>query len=279
MVGGCHEINVLVGTETVHQGQQLGHHRVGVRRGISAVSLATQRIEFIKEEDHRCGFLGSLEEFSNRTLGFPDPLGEEFWARNSHELNTGQAGDRLSEHRFPGSRRAVEDDTTVAVEPHGFEHVLVLDGCNEVLLELCLCVVMADDLVHVVEAHVGGPAKFDLEGRGTNHRQFKVFIGNFQFGQFVLRKFLGLHQSLDAVDTMHRQNGCMSAKVCQVSSSVAVGLLRPSVQAEVRLEGHGGGVDRENVFSAFNVRVRDVDAAVKPSSTKQRVVDGFHNVR
>ena len=110
----------------------------------------------------------------------------------------------------------MEDDTTVAVEPHGFEHVLVLDGCDQVFLEFRLRVFVADDVVHVVEAHVGGAAKFNLEGRGTIHRQFKVLIRNFQFGQFVLREFLGLHQSLVAVDTMHRQNGCMSAKVCQI---------------------------------------------------------------
>ena len=222
--------------------------------------------------------MGSLEELPDRTFGFSNPLGEQFWAGNGHELNTGQAGNRLSKHRFPGSRRTVKDDTTVAVEPHGFEHVLVLDGGHQVLLEFRLRVFVADDVVHVVEAHVGGAAKFNLEGRGTIHRQFKVLIGNFQFGQFVLRDLLGLHQSLDAEDTMHRQNGCMPAKVCQVSSSVAVGLLCPRVQAEIRLEGHGGGVDGENVFSTLDVGVRDVDASVKPSSTKQRIVDGFHDV-
>ena len=70
----------------------------------------------------------------------------------------------------------------------------------------------------------------------------------------------------------------MSAKVRQICPSVAVGLLCPRVQAEIRLEGHGGGVNGEDVLSAFDVRVRDVDASVKPSCTKQRIVDGFHDV-
>ena len=278
LVGRRHEVNVLVGAETVHQGQQLGNHRVGVCRGISAVSLATQRIKFVKKQNHWGGFLGSLEELPNGAFGFPHPLGEQFGTRNGHELNTGQAGNRLAEHRFPGSGRTVEDDTAVAVEPHGFEHVLVLNGCNEVLLELRLRCFVADDLVHVVETHVGGTTKFNLEGRGPIHRQFKVIIGNLQFGQLVFREFLGLHQSLDTVDPMHRQNGCMPAEVCQVGSSVAVGLLCPSVQAEVGLEGHGGGVDGENVLSAFDVRVGDVNASVKPTCSKQRIINRLHDV-
>ena len=150
-VGGCDQDHALIGLEAVHLDQQLvqGLLALVIAAAETGAAMATDRVDFIDEDDAGRVLLGLLEHVTDTRGADADEHLDEVRTRNGEEGNIGFAGDRTGDQRLAGAGRADQQHATrnPSAEP------LILAGVAQEfddLLQVLLGLVDAGD---VLECH------------------------------------------------------------------------------------------------------------------------------
>lgn len=144
-VGGCQHHNGFMRVKAVHLDQNLikGLFAFVVAPSQSSAALATDRVEFIDEDDARGAFPGSGKEVTNATRPNADQHLDEFGGRHREKRHVGFAGNGSGEQGLAGPRRANQQDAfrNLATEPletgRGFEKLDDLDQFGLRLVNAC----------------------------------------------------------------------------------------------------------------------------------------------
>ncbi|KAH3663659.1 hypothetical protein OGAPHI_005060 [Ogataea philodendri] len=105
-VGGGNNDNVRSGLHTIHQCQKLRNNS-SFNLTVGLVSLWSDRVDFINENDSWRVLLSFLESFSQITFRFTGHLGHNFWTVDQEEESTSLVGDGSGHQGLTGTRRTI----------------------------------------------------------------------------------------------------------------------------------------------------------------------------
>ena len=111
-VGRGHQDDAVVGFEAVHLDEQLvqGLLALIVSAAETGAAMATDRVDFVDEDDAGSVLLALLEEVANAACANADEHLHEVRAGDGEEGHVGFAGNCAGEQRLAGSRRSDEQD-------------------------------------------------------------------------------------------------------------------------------------------------------------------------
>lgn len=144
--------------ETVHEGEELRNDSsldlsVGLFEGKARtrsatsfekqeekqtylVSLGSNRIDLIDEDDGRTVLLGLLERLPQVALTLSGHLGHDLWSVDEEEEGSGFVGDGSSHEGLSSSRRSEHEDTSGRLDSDGLEELRVTEGKLDELSDL-----------------------------------------------------------------------------------------------------------------------------------------------
>ena len=111
-VGCGNNDDTVEGFDTIHTGEKLIDNTIAYVAALATrcISHACNGLKLIKENDGWRGLLSLLENLSNTTLRFTDPLGNHFRALNGDEVGLRFVGDGLGEERLTSTRCPEQDN-------------------------------------------------------------------------------------------------------------------------------------------------------------------------
>ncbi len=146
-VGRGNEDDALVGLEPVHLDQELvqGLLAFVVAAAETGAAMATDRVDFIDEDNARGVLLALLEHVADSRRADTDEHLDEVGARDGKERDVGLAGDRASEQRLAGSGRADQQAPLRDLAAQTLKPLRILEEVDD-LFKLLLGLLDAGDI-------------------------------------------------------------------------------------------------------------------------------------
>ena len=134
-VGGCNHNHAHIGLKAVHLDEHLieGLLAFVITASQAGTSLASDRINFIDEDDAGCVFLGVVKHVSNPRGSDSDEHFNEVRPRNREKRHLGLTGDALGQQGFASARRPNQQQTARNTTTQLLEFLRVFEKINHFL--------------------------------------------------------------------------------------------------------------------------------------------------
>lgn len=126
-IGGCDDNDVGAGLHSIHEGEELGDD-TALDFSASLLTLGSNRINFIDEDDGRRVLLSLFKSFAQVTLTLTGHLGHDLGAIDGEEKGSGLIGNCAGNERLTCTRRAKHQDATRRLDTNALEKLRVTKG-------------------------------------------------------------------------------------------------------------------------------------------------------
>ncbi|KAI6751078.1 hypothetical protein HG530_013992 [Fusarium avenaceum] len=283
-VGGTDNEDILLGSHTVHLGQELVDNTVGSTTGVThgATTCLGNGVKLVKEDNTRSGSASLVKDVSDVALRLTEPHAEKLGSLDGDKVGGTLVGDGLGQHSFTGTRRTKEQYTSR--RRHAELEVLfgVVHRVLNVLLEVLLDLLQT---TNVLPANVGNLDNSNLAKSGG--------VGNAESKSEVLHGYtkgvedLSINGVLVKVNEIHLLtnllHGSLRAEGSNIGTDVTVGLGGNLLQVDIITKLHVLGVDLENLETTSGVRDTNINLAIETAESSEsgidrvRSVSGSHN--
>ncbi len=123
-VGGRKDRHIVELLDPVHFGQDLVQHVLRRPASIPGAPGRGQRVQLIEEDDRGGDLAGFLEDVADGFFRLAHPFGQQLGPLDRDEVRPAFMGHGLCDERFPGSRRAVEQNAFGRFDPELLERIL-----------------------------------------------------------------------------------------------------------------------------------------------------------
>jgi len=146
-ISSSDEEEVLLGTGTIHLGQELVKHSVSGSAAAGATSSgSSNRVKLIEEEDARRGTSGLVEDITNVSLRLTEPHSEELGSLNGDKVGGALVGNSLGHQGLTATGRAVEKYTLGRLHSEFVELVGMLNGIQDHFSKVGLNILETTDI-------------------------------------------------------------------------------------------------------------------------------------
>ena len=215
--------------------------------------------------------LGLLENLSNATFRFTDPLGNHFRALDGDEVRLRFVGDGLSEERLTSTRRPEQNNTSWRFDVEVLENLRLCERPLDRFLESVFDFIKSTNLVP------GNLWNFDINL--TQSRWLNVLDGVTEIGHpdFHLFKDFGRNGLFIEVDLWQVSSKCLHGSFTnecgKVCSNETVRVVKHPIDFEVVRNWHLTCVHFHDFLSALTVWDTNLDFSIETATTSERWVE------
>lgn len=119
-ISGSNDDDIGTSLHTVHEGEELGDD-TAFNFSTGLVTLRSNRVNLIDEDDCRRVLLSLLKGLTKVTLTLTGHLGHDLWSIDGEEEGTGLIGNGTSNQGLTSTRRAIHENTARRLNANALE--------------------------------------------------------------------------------------------------------------------------------------------------------------